>query len=60
MIKSKKPKRPQRQRQQNNRLKPLTLAYDGDADIAVRTLSRWRLTVIMAFHALPKPQGGRG
>ncbi|KAM6967936.1 thrombospondin type-1 domain-containing protein 7A-like [Aplochiton taeniatus] len=29
----KKPKRPQRQRQQNNRLKPLTLAYDGDADM---------------------------
>lgn len=30
---SKKPKRPQRQRQQNNRLKPLTLAYDGDTDM---------------------------
>ncbi|TMS18078.1 Thrombospondin type-1 domain-containing protein 7A [Larimichthys crocea] len=30
----KKPKRPQR-RQMNNRLKPLTLAYDGDADINV-------------------------
>ncbi|CAB1415308.1 unnamed protein product [Pleuronectes platessa] len=29
----KKPKRPQRQRQQNNRLKPLTLAYDGDTDM---------------------------
>ncbi|XP_074542609.1 thrombospondin type-1 domain-containing protein 7A [Halichoeres trimaculatus] len=28
----KKPKRPQR-RQMNNRLKPLTLAYDGDADM---------------------------
>ncbi|XP_046895248.1 thrombospondin type-1 domain-containing protein 7A [Hypomesus transpacificus] len=28
----KKPKKPQRQRQ-NNRLKPLTLAYDGDADM---------------------------
>ena len=29
---SKKPKKPQR-RQMNNRLKPLTLAYDGDADM---------------------------
>ncbi|XP_055083740.1 thrombospondin type-1 domain-containing protein 7A [Periophthalmus magnuspinnatus] len=30
----KKPKRPPRQRQQNNnRLKPLTLAYDGDTDM---------------------------
>lgn len=28
---SKKPKKPQRR--QNNRLKPLTLAYDGDADM---------------------------
>lgn len=28
----KKPKKPQR-RQMNNRLKPLTLAYDGDADM---------------------------
>jgi len=27
----KKPKKPQRR--QNNRLKPLTLAYDGDADM---------------------------
>ncbi|CAL8363361.1 unnamed protein product [Arctogadus glacialis] len=29
---TKKPKKPQR-RQMNNRLKPLTLAYDGDADM---------------------------
>ncbi|XP_064856159.1 thrombospondin type-1 domain-containing protein 7A-like [Oncorhynchus nerka] len=29
----KKPKKPKRQRQMNNRLKPLTLAYDGDADM---------------------------
>nr|XP_043890586.1 thrombospondin type-1 domain-containing protein 7A-like isoform X7 [Solea senegalensis] len=32
-VACKKPKRPQRQRQQNNRLKPLTLAYDGDTDM---------------------------
>ncbi|XP_028835225.1 thrombospondin, type I, domain containing 7Ab isoform X4 [Denticeps clupeoides] len=31
-IACKKPKKPQR-RQNNNRLKPLTLAYDGDADM---------------------------
>uniref|UniRef100_A0AAY4ELB3 Thrombospondin type-1 domain-containing protein 7A n=1 Tax=Denticeps clupeoides TaxID=299321 RepID=A0AAY4ELB3_9TELE len=29
----KKPKKPQRRHHQNNRLKPLTLAYDGDADM---------------------------
>ncbi|KAK7877677.1 hypothetical protein WMY93_031614, partial [Mugilogobius chulae] len=35
----KKPKRPPRQRQQNNnRLKPLTLAYDGDTDISILLL----------------------
>ncbi|KAG9283723.1 thrombospondin type-1 domain-containing protein 7A-like [Astyanax mexicanus] len=29
----KKPKKPQRRQTNNNRLKPLTLAYDGDADM---------------------------
>ncbi|XP_031644645.1 thrombospondin type-1 domain-containing protein 7A [Oncorhynchus kisutch] len=29
----KKPKKPQRRQMYNNRLKPLTLAYDGDADM---------------------------
>ncbi|KAG5271570.1 hypothetical protein AALO_G00181530 [Alosa alosa] len=29
----KKPKKPQRRQSNNNRLKPLTLAYDGDADM---------------------------
>ncbi|KAL6462201.1 hypothetical protein MHYP_G00286230 [Metynnis hypsauchen] len=29
----KKPKKPQRRQNNNNRLKPLTLAYDGDADM---------------------------